>query len=180
MNARSTVYTSDVGKTINAPVIHVNADYPEEVAYATSLAFEYRNKFRKDVILDLIGYRRMGHNELDEPGFTQPKMYKNIRARSTVPKQYEAKLLKEDVLISQTEIDTFRKGHFDALDMSLEASYSYKPEADTLKKKWKTMVLPAQQVQKVDTGIEDDTLRLVGNASVVVPPGFVRIFFLDV
>lgn len=68
MNARSTIYTSDVGKMINCPVIHVNADFPEEVAYAASLAFQYRNKFRKDVILDLISYRRMGHNELDEPG----------------------------------------------------------------------------------------------------------------
>jgi probable 2-oxoglutarate dehydrogenase E1 component DHKTD1 len=68
MNARSSVYTSDVGKMINAPTIHVNADFPEDVAYATSIAFQYRNKFRKDVIIDLISYRRMGHNELDEPG----------------------------------------------------------------------------------------------------------------
>lgn len=64
MNARSSIYTSDVGKMINSPVIHVNADFPEDVAYAASMAFEYRNKFRKDVILDLICYRRLGHNEL--------------------------------------------------------------------------------------------------------------------
>ena len=77
---------------INCPVIHVNADFPEDVAYASSIAFEYRNKFRKDIILDLISYRRLGHNELDEPAFTQPLMYKNIRGRKSVPKAYEERL----------------------------------------------------------------------------------------
>jgi probable 2-oxoglutarate dehydrogenase E1 component DHKTD1 len=93
MNARSSFYTSDVGKMINCPIIHVNADFPEDVAYASSIAFEYRNKFRKDIIIDLISYRRLGHNELDEPAFTQPLMYKNIRGRRSVPKAYEEHLL---------------------------------------------------------------------------------------
>ena len=93
MNARSSFYTSDVGKMINCPVIHVNSDFPEDVAYAASIAFEYRNKFRKDIIIDLISYRRLGHNELDEPAFTQPLMYKNIRGRKTVPRMYEDQLL---------------------------------------------------------------------------------------
>ncbi len=93
MNARSSLYTSDIGKMINCPVIHVNADNPEEVAYTAALAFEYRNKFRKDIIIDLIAYRRMGHNELDEPAFTQPLMYKQIRGRKSVPKLYEEYLV---------------------------------------------------------------------------------------
>lgn len=72
-----------------APVIHVNADYPEDVTHAMHIAFEYRHKFRKDVIVDMIAYRLWGHNELDEPAFTQPNMYKTIRARKSVPKMYE-------------------------------------------------------------------------------------------
>ncbi|KAJ2871886.1 hypothetical protein FB639_004418, partial [Coemansia asiatica] len=91
-NARSTLYTSDIAKLVNAPVIHVNGDYPEEVAKAVSIAFEYRKRFRKDVIIDLITFRRWGHNELDEPSFTQPQMYKIIRARESVPKLYERKV----------------------------------------------------------------------------------------
>lgn len=92
VNSRSSVYASDVGKIINAPVIHVNGDFPEEVAYAAYLALEYRQKFKRDVILDLITYRRWGHNELDEPAFTQPLMYKIIRDRKSVPELYEEKL----------------------------------------------------------------------------------------
>ncbi|CAG8509363.1 17737_t:CDS:10 [Funneliformis caledonium] len=92
-NARSSWYSSDIGKMINAPVIHVNGDFPEDVARAVEIAFEYRNKFRKDVIIDLITYRRWGHNELDEPAYTQPLMYANIRSRKSVPKLYEEKLL---------------------------------------------------------------------------------------
>jgi probable 2-oxoglutarate dehydrogenase E1 component DHKTD1 len=88
-NARSTIYTSDVGKMICAPVIHVNGDYPEDVLHAMTIAFEYRNKFRKDVIIDLIAYRRWGHNELDEPAFTQPVMYQNIRSHKSVARLYE-------------------------------------------------------------------------------------------
>ena len=92
MNSRSSIYTSDIGKMINCPIIHVNADFPEDVSYACSIAFEYRNKFRKDVIVDLISYRKLGHNELDEPAFTQPLMYENIRKRKSVPLLYEEKL----------------------------------------------------------------------------------------
>lgn len=93
MNSRSSIYTSDIGKMISCPIIHVNADFPEEVAYASAIAFDYRNKFRKDIIIDLIAYRRLGHNELDEPAFTQPTMYGNIRNRKSVPRIYGDKLL---------------------------------------------------------------------------------------
>jgi probable 2-oxoglutarate dehydrogenase E1 component DHKTD1 len=100
MNSRSSIYASDVGKMINAPVIHVNGDHPEDVAYAAALAFEYRNQFRRDVILDVITYRRWGHNELDEPAFTQPLMYRNIRARKSVPRLYEEKLIVRLIFIN--------------------------------------------------------------------------------
>ncbi|KAJ3043955.1 hypothetical protein HDV00_003482 [Rhizophlyctis rosea] len=168
MNARSSYYTSDVGKMISCPVIHVNADYPEEVAYATSIAFEYRNKFRKDVILDLIAYRRMGHNELDEPGFTQPTMYDNIRKRKSVPVLYEEKLLSEKVIQDPAEITQFRTDYFQKLDKHLEESYEYRPEADTLKGKWSKMTISRKAVTEIDTGVKPEVLKEVGLKSVAI------------
>ncbi|KAI5119142.1 hypothetical protein M0805_005221 [Coniferiporia weirii] len=94
-SARSSLYCSDIGKMINAPVLHVNGDHPEDVSRALDTAFQYRNAFRKDIVVDLLVYRRWGHNELDEPAFTQPLMYQNIRTRKSVPTLYEDKLLFE-------------------------------------------------------------------------------------
>lgn len=127
MNARSTVYTSDVGKMIHAPVLHVNADFPEDVAFATSIAAAYRQKFRKDIILDLIAYRRMGHNELDEPSFTQPVMYKKIRSLDTVPAKFEKSLLAEKIFV-EGEIKAFRDGYYKHLESKLDSCGDYKPE----------------------------------------------------
>jgi probable 2-oxoglutarate dehydrogenase E1 component DHKTD1 len=127
MNARSTVYTSDVGKMINCPVLHVNADFPEDVAYATKIALEYRQKFRRDVIIDMISYRRLGHNELDEPAFTQPKMYKKIRNLKTVPVKYEEQLLHEKVVANAKVFDEQKDSYYKLLEESLEKSYSYQP-----------------------------------------------------
>ncbi|EGF80714.1 hypothetical protein BATDEDRAFT_19474 [Batrachochytrium dendrobatidis JAM81] len=158
MNARSTIYTSDVGKMINCPVIHVNGDFPEDVAYATSMAFEYRNKFHKDIIIDMIAYRRLGHNELDEPAFTQPVMYKKIRSLKTVPSKYEDSLLEEGVFTSRSEIDSVREWY-----SNMEA----------FKGKWENMVLPTSAVTKLDTGVDAEKLKRVGIASVTRPEGFV-------
>ncbi|KAI8912779.1 thiamine diphosphate-binding protein [Gorgonomyces haynaldii] len=171
MNARSTVYTSDVGKMINAPVIHVNADFPEDVAYAANLAYQYRNKFRKDVIIDLICYRRMGHNELDEPAFTQPQMYKKIRSTASVPKKYEEKIQKEAIL-SADQIKAFREQYFSHLEQQLEASYSYKPDVEAFKGKWSGMIPTTKAVTKPDTGVDVDVLKQVGLASVATPENF--------
>ncbi|CAG8546415.1 38028_t:CDS:10 [Gigaspora margarita] len=137
-NARSSWYCSDIGKMINAPVIHVNGDFPEEVTRAVEMAFEYRNKFRKDVIIDLISYRRWGHNELDEPAFTQPLMYNNIRSRK------------------KNDISEFRKNYYDTLDEHYKKSDTYKPEADMLEKKWNGFIMPTETVTKMDTGKKID------------------------
>ncbi|TPX37988.1 oxoglutarate dehydrogenase (succinyl-transferring) [Synchytrium microbalum] len=173
MNARSTIYTSDVAKSINSPVIHVNADHPEDVARAVAMAVDYRNKFKKDVILDLIAYRRMGHNELDEPSFTQPTMYKNIRARKSVPKMYQEKLLTEKVLADQKQVDEFRDNHFATLDDHLQKSYTYTPVADTLKHKWAKMTIPRESVSSIDTGVAIEQLKRVGQASTTLPTNMV-------
>ncbi|KAL1921370.1 uncharacterized protein VTP21DRAFT_11086 [Calcarisporiella thermophila] len=168
-NARSTVYCSDVGKMINAPVIHVNGDFPEDVISAISLAFEYRDKFRKDVILDLITYRRWGHNELDEPAYTQPLMYRNIRSRKSVPNAYEEKLLNEGVLTSTDEVNAFRQQYFDVLNDQLQKAASFQPETEQLRGKWKDMRIPSETVSVVETGVPTDQLVHVGKASVQVP-----------
>ncbi|MGE0171443.1 MAG: 2-oxoglutarate dehydrogenase E1 component [Oligoflexales bacterium] len=95
---RSCDYSSDIAKMVRAPVLHVNADDPEAVAWTAILATAYRQKFHKDVVIDLVGYRRHGHNETDEPSFTQPLMYKIIKSHPSVLKQYEERLVAEGVI----------------------------------------------------------------------------------
>ncbi|MGB9696898.1 MAG: multifunctional oxoglutarate decarboxylase/oxoglutarate dehydrogenase thiamine pyrophosphate-binding subunit/dihydrolipoyllysine-residue succinyltransferase subunit [Ignavibacteria bacterium] len=99
--ARSTVYASDVAKMVQAPIFHVNGDDPEAALWVTKLAYEYRMKFKKDVVIDIITYRRLGHNETDEPAFTQPLLYKVIRSHPSVKQIYEEKLIKERVLTKE-------------------------------------------------------------------------------
>ncbi|RKO99059.1 hypothetical protein CXG81DRAFT_28146 [Caulochytrium protostelioides] len=171
MNSRSSAYTSDVAKMINSPVIHVNADFPEAVARAASLAMAYRHKFRKDIVIDMIAYRRMGHNELDEPAFTQPLMYRNIRSRKSVPRTYEAHL-KHDGIMTADEIDAFRAAHFQHLDEANTQSAQYTPKADTLQSTWAEMTIARTADTTVDTGVPVDQLRQIGEGSVAVPPGF--------
>ncbi|KAI8811662.1 thiamine diphosphate-binding protein [Cladochytrium replicatum] len=171
MNSRSSLYSSDVGKMIGCPVIHVNADYPEDVAYAATIASEYRNKFRKDVIVDLIAYRRWGHNELDEPAFTQPLMYKNIRSRTSVPKTYENTLVTSS-LLSADETAKFRDTHMLQLEDGLKRSYEYTPLPTVLKGDWEGFIIPKTAVTRVDTGADTKLLREIGRQSVALPEGF--------
>ncbi|KAI8324424.1 dehydrogenase E1 and transketolase domain-containing protein 1 [Martensiomyces pterosporus] len=170
-NARSTLYTSDVAKLINAPVIHVNGDYPEEVARAMRVAFEYRKMFRKDVIVDLITFRRWGHNELDEPSFTQPQMYKIIRARESIPKLYERKM-EEMSIVSKDEAKETRSAFNRYLEDELAASKDFVPQADHLKGKWSGLTMATKAVTTIDTGVSLDVLREVGEKSVAVDGAF--------
>ncbi|KAJ1975780.1 hypothetical protein H4R33_006584, partial [Dimargaris cristalligena] len=177
LNARSTVYTSDVGKMVNAPVIHVNGDHPEAVARAASLALAYRMAYRKDVILDLLTFRRWGHNELDEPAYTQPLMYQNIRARSSVPQLYEEQLLAEPTkggtgkkpIITRDGITKFRDTYFAHLTEHLKAAETYQPPPVVLRNKWKGLVVPIRMTEAVETGVDTTTLSQVGGASVNCP-----------
>ncbi|KAJ2760228.1 hypothetical protein IWQ56_005537, partial [Coemansia nantahalensis] len=170
-NARSTLYTSDVGKMVNTPVIHVNGDYPDEVARAMRVAFEYRRRFRKDVVIDLITFRRWGHNELDEPSLTQPRMYDIIRARESIPQLYERRMLADNVL-SEAEARDARAAFAGYLEDELAASKDYDPQAPQLKGKWAGMVVATEAAAHVDTGVALDTLRAVGERSVAVGDGF--------
>jgi len=114
-DARSTMYASDVAKMINAPIFHVNGDDPEAVLFVTQLALDFRMTFKKDVVIDLVCYRRLGHNETDEPSVTQPLMYKTIKALPTTRKIYANKLEKEGV-VDRAEADAMIENYRTALD----------------------------------------------------------------
>ncbi|KAJ7781815.1 thiamine diphosphate-binding protein [Mycena maculata] len=172
-SARSSLYCSDVGKMINAPVLHVNGDHPEDVAVAMQVAFAYRNYFRKDIIVDLLVYRRWGHNELDLPNLTSPLMYEKISSRRSVPQLYEERLIREGVL-DENEIASIRAAYKSELDAALSRVSSYVPSASMLEKQWKGMVWPASPSaeRNPETGVEPEQLRDVGRASVKIPDGF--------
>lgn len=114
-DARSTEYCTDVAKMVQAPIFHVNADDPEAVLFVTQLALDFRYQFKKDVVIDLVCYRRRGHNETDEPSITQPLMYSAIKQHKSTRVLYAEKLIAENV-ISATESDSINKSYRDALD----------------------------------------------------------------
>ncbi|KAJ3513296.1 hypothetical protein NLJ89_g3024 [Agrocybe chaxingu] len=153
-NARSSLYCSDIGKMINAPVLHVNGDHPEDVAKAMDIAFR--------------------HNELDLPGITSPLMYEKIAARKSVPQLYEHKLIAENVLTTEAVVSV-RNSYKSYLEAELAKVPSYVPSASMLEKQWSGMVWPADAEAEHDpvTGVDKQTLQKVGKASVAVPEGFV-------
>ncbi len=129
-DARSTDYCTDVAKMIETPIFHVNGDDPEAVAFVTALAVDYRREFHKDVVIDLVCYRRRGHNETDEPSSTQPTMYKAIRAHKTTRTLYAEKLVSEGVL-SQEESDELATGYRAALDRGEHVAQGLVSEPDS-------------------------------------------------
>ncbi|KAJ7025371.1 dehydrogenase E1 and transketolase domain-containing protein 1 [Mycena alexandri] len=170
--ARSSLYCSDVGKMINTPILHVNGDHPEDVVRAMDVAFQYRNYFRKDIIVDLLVYRRC-HNELDLPNLTSPLMYEKISARRSVPQIYEEKLVKEEVL-DANKIASVRAAYKSELEAQLSRVPSYVPSASMLEKQWKGMVWPASSAANgnPETGVNQAELKNVGRASVKIPDEF--------
>ncbi|KAI0070572.1 dehydrogenase E1 and transketolase domain-containing protein 1 [Panus rudis PR-1116 ss-1] len=176
-SARSSLYCSDIGKMINAPVLHVNGDYPEDVERAVEIAFKYRNYFRKDVIIDLIVYRRWGHNELDEPAFTQPLMYEKIRSRRSVPSLYEEQLINEKILTPE-QASSIRTSYKSYLNDELAKAEDVVPSASMLEKQWNGISWPehafkaGEEAVNPVTGVNTQVLKEVGKASVTVPEGF--------
>ena len=166
---RSSRHCTDIAKQIGAPVIHVNGDWPEDVVRATRLALNYRQKFRKDVFVNLICYRRWGHNELDDPTFTNPALYSVINVRRSVPDIYSDKLIAEGV-VTKEELSSSVAAHLEMLNENFKAIDSFSPERSNLAGNWSAMTEPTGDITEWDTGLPLDVLKYVGGQSVSVPP----------
>ncbi len=171
-HSRSSPYCSDVAKIVAAPIFHVNADDVEAVTHVARIATEYRQKFKQDVVIDMICYRRHGHNEGDEPMFTQPLMYKKIAAHPTTCEIYGQKLIREGVM-SQNEVDTEIANFQSRLDQAFEAAEGYKAnKADWLDGKWSGMSVATGEDRRGVTGVPEDRLLEVGAGLTTVPDNF--------
>nr|XP_048692558.1 2-oxoadipate dehydrogenase complex component E1 isoform X3 [Caretta caretta] len=165
---RSSLYCSDIGKIIGCAVIHVNGDDAEEVIRATRLAVEYQRHFRRDVIVDLLCYRQWGHNELDEPFFTNPSMYKIIRSRKSVPDMY-AECLIASGLMTEDEVLEIKTSYYSKLNDHLANMMMYSPPSTNLQAHWSGMVEPSARITIWDTGLPVPLLQFIGIKSVEVP-----------
>ncbi|MDB5484860.1 MAG: 2-oxoglutarate dehydrogenase component, partial [Tardiphaga sp.] len=172
--SRSSPYPSDVAKMIDAPIFHVNGDDPEAVVFAAKIAIEYRQKFHKPVVIDMFCYRRHGHNEGDEPAFTQPMMYKKIGTHPSVLSVYAKRLIADGVM-TEGEIDKAKADWRTRLDAELEAGSGYKPnKADWLDGKWAGFKSADQEEdpRRGVTGVDLAKLKSIGHRITKVPDGF--------
>jgi 2-oxoglutarate dehydrogenase E1 component len=172
--SRSSPYPSDVAKMIEAPIFHVNGDDPEAVVYAAKVATEFRQKFQTPVVIDMFCYRRFGHNEGDEPAFTQPLMYKAIKAHPPASKIYAQRLVGEGV-VSEAEVEKMRADWRARLDAEQEASQGYKANsADWLDGRWSDIKAARdhEDPRRGHTGVELAELKEIGAKITAVPQGF--------
>ena len=173
--SRSGPYCTDVAKMLAAPIFHVNGDDPEAVTHVARIATEFRQKFKKDVVIDMFCYRRNGHNEGDEPSFTQPLMYQQIKTQESTREKYGAQLISEGLLSAdeaQNAIDKFNE----YLAQEFSAAENYKPnKADYLEGKWADMKVAPEvnnKGRRGDTAVEEKTLQAIGKVLTNVPDDF--------
>ena len=170
--SRSSPYPTDIALMVEAPIFHVNGDDPEAVVHAAKVATEFRQKFQKDVVIDIICYRRFGHNEGDEPMFTNPIMYKKIKTQKTTLTLYTDRLVK-DGLIPEGEIEDLKTGFQSFLNEEFEAGKNYKPnKADWLDGRWAHLDRNKEDYQRGQTAISNATFEKVGNALSNLPDNF--------
>ena len=170
-DARSTEYCTDIAKMVQAPIFHVNADDPEAVLFVTQLAVDYRTEFKKDVVIDLICYRRRGHNEADEPEVTQPLMYQKIRKHKTTQELYAEKLVSEGV-ISESEVHALVERYREALDRDAPLVSSLVSEPNkTLFVDW-SPYLGHDWKLECDTRIEIQALQALAHSTNLAPDSF--------
>ena len=155
--ARSSPYPSDLGKIVEAPILHCNGDDPEAVVHCAKIAIEFRQRFKKDVVIDLICYRRFGHNEGDEPTFTQPLMYKKIKSHPTTLNIYSKKLIKENS-ITEEEFKSEKKEFNDLLENQFKSAKDHHPKIDWFEGTW-SRYRPQKGKDKIgNTGVQKNEL----------------------
>jgi len=173
--SRSSPYPSDVAKLVEAPIFHVNGDDPEAVVHCAKIATEYRQKFHKPVVVDMFCYRRFGHNEGDEPGFTQPLMYRIIRSHPTTLEIYAKRLIGEG-LVTEGEVDKLRGDWRHRLEAEFEAGQGYKAnKADWLDGRWAGLKAAQDMVdddRRGLTGVELDKIKQIAARITATPSGF--------
>ncbi|HEY9047487.1 MAG TPA: 2-oxoglutarate dehydrogenase E1 component [Ohtaekwangia sp.] len=174
-DARTSIYCTDIAKIVDAPVLHVNGDDAEAVSFASKLAVEYRMKFGKDIFIDLLCYRRHGHNESDEPKFTQPKLY-NIIAKHPNPREIYVKKLIErgdvDAALADEMDKNFRNQLQDRLNEVKQKPLPYKPQK--IEEEWEQMrwAKPEDFDKSPETGVKESVIDKVGKALINIPEGF--------
>jgi 2-oxoglutarate dehydrogenase E1 component len=173
--ARSTTYSTDLAKMLEVPIFHVNGDDPEALWWVSSICIEYRQKFKKDAVIDLICYRRHGHNEGDEPSFTQPLLYKKIKAHPSSPEIYAKKLISEKIMTS----DDAEALTQELMSKLTEAQAKTKAEApqpfvSVFKGRWKNIRRPHEDdlFKSVTTSVDEKTLKNLANQLNRMPAGF--------
>jgi 2-oxoglutarate dehydrogenase E1 component len=170
--SRSSPYCSDVAKMVEAPIFHVNGDNPETVVHVAKIATEFRQKFQKPVVIDMFCYRRHGHNESDEPAFTQPLMYRAIKAHPSTVEIYAKRLIEEGVVTAQ-DVAGMTASFRTRLEEELAAADSYKPnKADWLDGRWSEIGFADDEARRGQTGVAIETLKEVGRRITSIPQDF--------
>ena len=170
--SRSGPYCTDVAKMLDAPIFHVNGDDPEAVVHVTRIATEFRQEFKKDVVIDIFCYRRYGHNEGDEPAFTQPLMYKTIAKQQTTREKYVQQLIAEGSM-SEAETQQIKDDFTALLDDAFNAVESYKPNsADFLEGVWSDMKVAYGDDRRGETSAKDKDIQAIGKVLTTIPDGF--------
>jgi 2-oxoglutarate dehydrogenase E1 component len=172
VQSRSGPYCSEVAKIIQAPIFHVNGDDPEAVVHVARIATEFRQRFKHDVVIDMFCYRRHGHNESDEPMFTQPLMYKRIAQTPTTRKIYADRLIREGV-VDEAEATRMVVDFQKQLEEAFEAAKSFKPnKADWLEGVWSGIEIASGDDRRGETAVPIEELKEIGRALCTVPAGF--------
>ena len=166
--ARSSPHPSDIAKMVEAPIIHINGDDPEAVVYGARIAAEFRLKFNRDVVIDLVCYRRFGHNEGDEPSFTQPLMYKKIRSHPSTANIYGQKLVNES-LISKEDFNFQTKKFKELLDEQFKTAKDYKPKIEWFEGTWSRYKPKKGQDKRGITGVDLKTVKEISDRVSLIP-----------
>ncbi|RLV93777.1 2-oxoglutarate dehydrogenase mitochondrial [Spathaspora sp. JA1] len=175
-SARSTLYPSDIAKSVNAPIFHVNADDVEACTFVFNLAAEWRATFHSDVIIDVVGYRKYGHNETDQPAFTQPSMYQEISKKKSVIDYYTKKLIEEGSFTAE-DVNEHKKWVWDQLEEQFGKAKDYQPTSrEWLTTPWEDFKSPTQLANEVlphlPTAVDESILKNIGDAISKAPEGF--------